>query len=747
MSDPPAGGWQALQAVGRAVSAQGDPLGAGRALLRVNQPEGFDCPGCAWPDPKHTSSFEFCENGAKAVAWETTARNVDAAFFAAHTVTELRAQSDHWLEGQGRLAEPLRYDAPSDRFLPIGWSEAFAHIGARLRAQPSPDAVAFYTSGRTSNEAAFLYQLFAREFGTNNLPDCSNLCHEATSVGLPQSIGVGKGTVQLEDFERTDLLISIGHNPGTNHPRMLTTLRALARRGKPILVVNPLRERGLERFQSPQHAAEMLTGRSTALATHYLQPRIGSDPWLLQGIMKRVLELDAERGGGVLDREFIAAHTSGFDALASRLRALDWDEILQATGLTREQYATAAVLYASAGSVIVAYGMGVTQHRLGTQTVQQIANLLLLRGNIGRPGAGICPVRGHSNVQGDRTVGINERPPPWLLDAIEQNFGFAVPRHHGGSVIENIAAMARGEVRALIALGGNFAVAAPDPQATHAAVAKLDLVVGIHTKLNRGHLINVRDSLILPCLGRTEVDVQVGGAQSVSVEDSMSMVHASRGMKPPAAPTLRSEPAIVAGLAAATLLDSRVPWLALVEDYDRIRDLIARTIPGFDGYNERLRVPGGFHLRNAAAEREWRTEAGRAQFLVCEAAPPPAPQGLPLRLTTLRSHDQYNTTIYGLDDRYRGILGRRDIVFMNAADLAGRGLEAGSRVDVIARDADGSVRRLAGLAAVAYDIAPGCCACYYPEANVLVALEAADPASHTPAYKSVWVEVEAAPAA
>ncbi len=739
----PAGGWASLAAVARALREQRTLTTGTRALLRTNQPDGFDCPGCAWPDPAHTSSFEFCENGAKAVAWEATSRTVGADFFAAHSVRELRGRSDHWLEDQGRLARPMRYNPASDRYEPIAWDDAFRFIGGRLRALPEPDAAAFYTSGRTSNEAAFLYQLFVREFGTNNLPDCSNLCHEATSIGLPQSIGVGKGTVQLADFALTDAIFTFGHNPGSNHPRMLATLREVARRGRPIVVFNPMRERGLERFQSPKSAGEMLTGGATELATHYFQPRIGSDYLVLQGLMKRLLEMD-DAAGDVLDREFIATQTSGIDSLRAQLVALDWEKLAAGTGLSREEFDTAAKIYASAPSVIVAYGMGITQHRHGTGNVQQIANLLLLRGNIGRPGAGICPVRGHSNVQGDRTVGINERPRADFLDRLDAAFGIRSPREHGVTVVECIGAMLRGDIRILVSLGGNFAVAAPDPVATRAAFGRLELTVGMHTKLNRSHLLHSADALILPCLGRSDLDLQAGGPQAVTVEDSMSMVHASRGFRTPVSVELRSEPAIVAGLARATLPSSRVPWEELVADYDRIRERIEQVIPGFDDYNARIRRPGGFHLRNPAAEREWRTPDRRARFIPFAAALAAAPAGYPLRLTTVRSHDQYNTTVYGTDDRYRGVFGRRDVVFMNAADLAALGLSSGDEVDVFAAGPGGAERELRRLAAVAYPIARGSCAAYYPEAMPLIALEDYDPASFTPAYKSVWVRVEGA---
>jgi molybdopterin-dependent oxidoreductase alpha subunit len=738
-----AGGWDALGAVVRALREQRTLATGSRALLKTNQPDGFDCPGCAWPDPSPASAIEFCENGAKAVAWEATSKTVGPEFFARHAVARLRERSDHWLEDQGRLTQPLRYDRASDHYVPVGWDEAFEFVGARLRALPTPDAAAFYTSGRTSNEAAFLYQLFVREFGTNNLPDCSNLCHEASSVGLPQSIGVGKGTVQLADFALADAVFTFGHNPGTNHPRMLATLREVARRGKPIVAFNPMRERGLERFRSPQVVGEMLTGAATDIVTHYFQPRIGTDHRVLQGLMKRLLELDAAHGG-VLDREFIAAHTSGFAVLEDQLAACDWAALCAETGLTRAEFDTAACLYADAPRVIVAYGMGLTQHCHGTGNVQQLANLLLMRGNIGRPGAGICPVRGHSNVQGDRTVGINERPPPVFLDRLDAAFGIRSPRAPGVTVVECVAAMRAGRIRALVSLGGNFAVAAPDPAVTHAALGALELAVGIHTKLNRSHLLHGQDALILPCLARSDRDVQESGPQAVTVEDSMSMVHASRGFRTPVSPELRSEPAIVAGLARATLPASRVPWASLVADYARIRAAIERVVPGFEGYESLIRRPGGFHLHNPAAERDWRTPDRRAHFIPFEQTLEAAPADLPLRLTTVRSHDQYNTTIYGFDDRYRGIHGRRDVVFVHAEDLAALGLDGGAAVDLVARGPDGAERRLQRLTAVPYAIARGSCATYYPEAMPLIALESHDPRSFTPAYKSIWIRLERA---
>ncbi|KRG71479.1 FdhF/YdeP family oxidoreductase [Pseudoxanthomonas dokdonensis] len=749
--DAAAGGWGALGAVARALQGQ---MAVGRetaALRRVNQPSGFDCPGCAWPDPRHTSSFEFCENGAKAVAWEATGKRATAEFFADHSLAELWLWSDHALENQGRLTQPMAYDAESDRYLAITWQDAFDRIGAALRALPRAEMAEFYTSGRTSNEAAFLYQLMVREFGCNNFPDCSNMCHEATSVGLPASIGVGKGTVTLADFEHCDALFSFGHNPGTNHPRMLGTLREVALRGVPIVVVNPLRERGLERFVSPQHPAEMLTGKGTTLAQHYYQVGIGGDLAFLKGMMKALFEADAAdlQGGGtgLLDRGFIDAHTAGIDALRADVQATSWSSIEQACGLPRTEIEAATRLYANAERVIFCYGMGMTQHHQGTHNVQQMCNLLLLRGNIGRPGAGIAPIRGHSNVQGDRTVGITEKPTPALVDAIERRFGFRFPLSHGHDSVQAVKAIRDGRSRALICMGGNLATAMPDPEATMAAMRKLDLVVHVATKLNRSHLIPARQALLLPCLGRTERDLQASGLQSVTVEDSMSMVHASQGGLPPASEQLLSEPAIVAGIAKATLPDSRVDWQARIDDYDLIRDDIEAVFPQFQDYNQRIRQPGGFRLYVGASQRDWGA-LGKARFIVAPGLreDPPAAAEL-LTMTTIRSHDQYNTTIYGYNDRYRGISGRRDVVFLNAGDLQRRGLRHGDRIDVqsCAPGCDGNdAYRVAGFTAVEYDIPPGSAAMYYPEGNCLVPLDSHDPQSGTPAYKSTPVRITAA---
>lgn len=734
----PAGGWGALKAVALAVR---DQMGAStdtRALLRMNQPTGFDCPGCAWPDPAKTSSFEFCENGAKAVTWEATAKRVDTDFFAQHSATALWEWSDHQLEDAGRLTHPMRYDRDSDHFVAISWAEAFERVGAGLRALDDPNQAEFYCSGRASNEAAFLYQLMARAYGTNNFPDCSNMCHEGTSVGLPKSIGVGKGTVTLDDFDLADAIFCIGHNPGTNHPRMLSTLSVAARRGVPIVVANPMRERGLERFKSPQHPTEMLSPNSTELASAYHQVRVGGDAAMLKGMMKALFEADAADlaagGEGLLDRAFIAEHTLGIDDLRADMEAMEWVEIVRRSGLSRAAIESMAETYWKAERVILCYGMGITQHANGTANVQQLANLLLLRGNIGKPGAGICPLRGHSNVQGDRTVGITEIPGEGMLARLDARFGIVSPRAHGHAAVESLQAMREGRSRACIALGGNLAVAMPDPDACHEAFRKLDLSVSILTKFNRTCLLLAKETIVLPCLGRTELDEQAGGGQWITVEDSMSMVHASRGMLKPAAPDLKSEPAIVAGIARATLPDSGIDWDWLVADYDRIRDAIEAVFPDFRDFNVRVRQKGGFRLTVGASERVWNTASGKAHFLVHPLTGASGEEGA-LILTTIRSHDQYNTTIYGMNDRYRGITGRRDVIFAHADDLADLGLAHGDLVDIRA----GPGRSLNGYTVVAHAIARGSLAAYYPEANCLVPLDDHDRASGTPSYKSVRV--------
>ena len=728
-----AGGWDALASSFRHIREQGIVGRGARTMLRANQPDGFDCPGCAWPDRNPHSSFEFCENGVKAVAAEATRRRVTRDFFAAHPVEWLARQDDHFLEAQGRLTEPMFYDGRDDRYRPVSWDEAFAIVAGHLRALEHPDQALFYTSGRTSNEAAFLYQLFARAFGTNNLPDCSNLCHEPSGLAMGEQIGVGKGTVTLADFERAEAIFVFGQNPGTNHPRMLGELRSAARRGCRIVVFNPLRERGLERFADPKHPSELLGG-STAIASHYYPLRIGGDLAAVKGMIKRLLER------GAVDAEFIDSHTEGFEALRDDVLAEDWGRIESASGLSRAQIEEAADVYAASKATICCWAMGITQHRDAVATIQMLVNLLLVGGNIGKPGAGACPVRGHSNVQGDRTMGIHEKPAPAFLDRLGAEFGFEPPRKHGHDVVGAIGAMARGECRVLFAMGGNFAAATPDTEFTARALRACALTAHVSTKLNRSHLVHGRQALILPCLGRTEIDLQAGGPQGVTVEDSMSMVHVSTGMNPPASGHLLSEPAIVARLAEATLPASHIPWSSLVGDYDRIRERIARVVEGFEDFNARIRQPGGFHLENPAAQRRWLTATGRARFFAHALPAPLAADPSLMTLMTLRSHDQYNTTIYGLEDRYRGVSGERRVCFIGAADLARLGLRAGQWVDLVSVWHDGE-REAKRFQLVEYDIPAGCLAAYYPETNSLVPLDHHAIGARTPASKAIPVRL------
>ena len=720
----PAGGWGALRSSLEHLRHEG-VLGQGTALLlKSNQAEGFDCPGCAWPEPNAHSTFEFCENGVKAVAAEATSKRVTREFFASHTVRALAAYDDYFLEDQGRLTEPMVYDAGTDHYKPISWEDAFATIAKHLQGLASPNEAIFYTSGRTSNEAAFLYQLFVREFGTNNLPDCSNMCHEPTSLGMPESIGVGKGTVTLDDFDAADTLLLFGHNPGTNHPRMLGTLQKAARRGARILVFNPLRERGLERFTHPQEPGGMLTNRGTPIATHYYQPKIGGDLAVALGIVRDVLE------NGNPDRAFINDHTHGFEAFKESVLRHSWDEIVGASGLTRQEFRTIGQIYDTGKAAIVTWGMGITQHRHAVATIHMLLNLLLLKGNIGKAGAGPAPIRGHSNVQGDRTMGIYEQPSAAFLDALGAEFEFFPPRKPGFDVVASISALEQGRAKVFMGMGGNFANATPDTERTHKALERCELTVHVTTKLNRSHIVHGRSALILPCLGRTEIDIQGGKPQGVTVEDSMSMVHISHGIRAPASPQLRSECWIIANLAQATLKGSKTPWMDLVTDYDRIRDRIARVVVGFENFNERVHKPRGFHLDLAPRSRIWHTKTGKANFIAHNLSDTVSAEFVPrtskrvFTLMTIRSHDQYNTTIYGLSDRYRGVSGIRNVCFMNAADIESLGMKAGAFVNIVSHWSDGQ-RLASGFMLVAYDIPEGCLAGYYPELNVLVPLSRA----------------------
>ncbi|MFJ1734557.1 FdhF/YdeP family oxidoreductase [Streptomyces sp. NPDC088254] len=728
-----------LPAVGHSLRIAQRQMGVRRTaltLLRVNQKDGFDCPGCAWPEPEHRHTAEFCENGAKAVAEEATLRRVTPEFFAAHPVADLAARSGYWLGQQGRLTHPMYLPEGGERYEPVSWERAFDIVAEEMSALASPDEAVFYTSGRTSNEAAFLYQLFARELGTNNLPDCSNMCHESSGSALSETIGVGKGSVLLEDLHRADLIIVAGQNPGTNHPRMLSALERAKANGAKIISVNPLPEAGMERFKNPQTAKGLTAG--AALNDLFLQIRIGGDQALFRLLNKLILEAE----GGV-DDAFVREHTHGFEEFAEAARAADWDETLAATGLTRAEIESALRMVLASERTIVCWAMGLTQHKHSVPTIREVVNFLLLRGNIGRPGAGVCPVRGHSNVQGDRTMGIFERPAPAFLDALEKEFGFAPPRAHGFDVVRAIRALRDGEAKVFFAMGGNFVAASPDTEVTEAAMRRARLTVHVSTKLNRSHVVTGARALILPTLGRTERDVQEGGEQFVTVEDSMGMVHASRGRLEPASARLLSEPAIVCRLARRVLgEDSRVPWEEFEKDYATIRDRIARVVPGFEDFNARVARPGGFALPHAPRdERRFPTVTGKANFTAAPVEYPRVPEGR-LLLQTLRSHDQYNTTIYGLDDRYRGIRGGRRVVLVHAEDARELGVADGSYVDLVSEWRDGTERRAPGFRVVVYPTSRGCAAAYYPETNVLVPLEATADTSNTPASKSVVVRLE-----
>ncbi len=724
------------------------------ALLRVNQTDGFDCQSCAWPSPDNERHvFEFCENGAKAVADEATLRRVGREFFARHSVTELAEQSDHWLNAQGRLEEPMVLRPGATHYVPIGWGEAMALMADELWRLPTPDAAAFYTSGRTSNEAAFLWQLFARTFGTNNLPDCSNMCHESSGVALGETIGIGKGTVKLEDFEKADAIFVIGQNPGTNHPRMLAALAAAKARGATIVSVNPLPEVGLERFKNPQDfmhplkAFKTLAGDGARLADLWLQPRIGGDLALFKGIMKAMLETESASPGSVLDHAFIQEHTHGFSELAADLQAASWETLVGASGVSENLLREAADIAMRSRATIACWAMGLTQQPDAVATIQQVVNFLLLRGDIGRPGAGVCPVRGHSNVQGDRTMGIFEKMPDAWLDRLDAEFGLKSPRNHGLDTVETIRAMHDGRVRVLMAMGGNFLSATPDTLFTAESLRRCALTAHVATKLNRAHLVTGRTALILPCLGRSERDGQETGEQFVTTEDSMGIINASRGRLAPASEYLLSEPAIVCRLAEAVLGTAAavpvIPWRDFAGNYDLIRDRIARVVPGFEDYNRRVRS-GPFYLPNAPRDRrEWRTPNRRANFTV--AAVPQRSLGAgEYVMMTIRTHDQFNTTVYSLDDRYRGVFGGRRVVFMHEADIAAAGLQQGQWVDLTNRH--GGRERVARAFMVApYRIPRGCVATYFPEANVLVPIDSVAAKSNTPTSKFVVVTIAAAP--
>lgn len=713
-----------------------------KLFTSMNQKDGFDCMSCAWPDPEHRSVAEFCENGAKAVTWEATPITVPTSFWAEHSIDDLLSRSEYWLGMQGRLVEPVYRPAGADHYEPVTWERAFEIIATKLNGLTSPDEAAFYTSGRTANETAFVYQLFVRAFGTNNLPDCSNMCHESTGTALGETIGIGKSTIAYDDFEKSDLVIIMGQNPGTNHPRMLTALEAAKRNGASIVAVNPLPEAGLMRYKNPQKVRGII-GSGTPLADQFLQIRSGGDMALLQAVSKRVLDAETAKPGTVLDHAFLDEFTLGLDALTEHLGHLDEATVLLATGLTSAEIDELAERYIAADRVIITWAMGLTQHKKSVDTLKDLINLLLLRGNIGKPGAGASPIRGHSNVQGDRTMGVWEQMDDEFLDAIEKEFSFAPPRAHGTDALRAIEGMQRGEVKVWFALGGNLVAAISDTVAAEKAMHGTEMTVQISTKLNRSHAVIGTEALILPTMGRTEVDLQATGPQFVSVEDSVCAVHGSHGRIPPVAPGLLSEISIVTRLARAVLGDSvPVDWAGFEGDYDLIRDHISHVVPGFEKFNVQVRQKGGFILPNGPRDsRTFATKTGKAMLTVNELEALERPVGR-LILQTMRSHDQFNTTIYSLNDRYRGIKNGRDVIFVNPDDLTELNLEDGQRVDIFSEWKDEPDRVLRGYRIVSYPTAKGCAAAYYPEANVLVPLSSAAVGSNTPVSKAVIVRLE-----
>ncbi|WP_040786680.1 FdhF/YdeP family oxidoreductase [Nocardia pneumoniae] len=729
-------------ALERAVEQMGVARSA-RALARLNQRHGFDCPSCAWPDPTGTRRpAEFCENGAKAVAEEATVRTVTPEFFAAHSVATLSEKSGYWLGQQGRLTHPMVLRPGDTHYRPIEWEDAYRLIADTLRGLGSPDEAVFYTSGRTANETAFVYQLLVRSFGTNNLPDCSNMCHESSGTALTKSIGIGKGSVTLDDFPVADLIIVAGQNPGTNHPRMLIALQHAKNRGARIIAVNPLPEAGLLGFRDPQTVKGFTSGGR--IADEFLQIRLGGDMALFQGLGKLLLEAEDRAPGTVIDHAFIDSHTAGYADYESHIRAVDPSEVEVATGLTRQQLEHTAELLAGSKATILCWAMGLTQQSHGVATIEEATNLLLLRGMIGKPGAGVCPVRGHSNVQGDRTMGIWEKMPEDFLDTLDREFGITSPRHHGWDTVDSIRAMRDGRAKVFFGMGGNFVQATPDTAVTEAALRQCELTVQVSTKLNRSHVVHGRTALILPTLGRTDLDLAPNGTKNqVSVEDSMSMVHLSTGRLKPVSPHLRSEVAVVCELAEALFGSGHVvPWDRFRHDYDSIRDAIAHVVPGCADYNRKVRQRNGFQLPHPPRDsREFHTMTGKAHFAVNDLTWLPVPEGK-LILQTLRSHDQYNTTIYGLDDRYRGIREARKVIMVHHDDITVLGFRDGDLVDLVSEWGDGIERRVEGFRLVSYPTPRGNAAAYYPETNPLVPLDHVAAQSNTPVSKAIVIRLE-----
>ena len=713
-----------------------------RTLPLINQKRGFDCPGCAWPEPTHQHIVEFCENGAKAVAEEATLRRTTRDFFAAHPISELEQRSGYWLGQQGRLTEPMVKRSGSDNYEPISWDDALDLIAEELRSLDSPDEAVFYTSGRTSNEAAFCYQLLARTFGTNNLPDCSNRCHESSGAALTETIGAGKGSITLDDLDAADLILIAGQNPGTNHPRMLTALQQAKQTGARIVAINPLPEAGLINFRNPQRPSGVV-GHGTPMADRFMHLRLNGDLALFQALGRLLIEAEDAAPGTVLDHDFIDTYGHGFEEYAAHVRALDWGDVEAATGVPRAEIEALHRDVLEAKSIVVCWAMGLTQHKNSVPTIREIVNFLLLRGNIGRPGAGVCPVRGHSNVQGDRTMGIWEQVPDAFLDALRHEFGFEPPRKHGFDTVDSIRAMRDGRAKVFMAAGGNFVSATPDREQTEAAMRRLRLTVQVSTKLNRSHVVTGETALILPTLGRTERHIAGGDEQVVTVEDSMGVVHPSRGHLKPATRDLRSEVAIICQLGQRLAPSAGVPWRTFENDHAAIRDRIARVVPGFADFNAKIADGGRFTLPHAPRdERRFPTSTGKANFTVNQLDILRVPPGR-LLLQTIRSHDQFNTTVYGLDDRYRGISNGRRVIFVNPHDLATLGIADGAVVDIVSEYADNVERRAEDFRVVAYPTARDCAAAYYPETNVLVPLDSVADTSNTPTSKSIVVRLEA----
>ena len=711
-----------------------------KSLLKLNKDQGIDCPGCAWPDPKESSPTEFCENGAKAIAAETTTKKVDVAFFEKHSLTFLKQQSDYWLEQQGRLTHPMFKSKNSDHYEPIEWDVAFEKIAKQLRALENPNEAVFYTSGRTSNEAAFLYQLMGRQLGTNNFPDCSNLCHESSGVALSESIGIGKGTVTLKDFEHAEAIFVIGQNPATNHPRMLTDLQKAAKNGAEIVVVNPLKEKGLESFIHPQDVLAVIKGKATNITSKFLQPKIGGDLALLKGMIKYLLEW-SETETDILDVAFIKKHCIGFEELKKDIENESWDKIEKESGLLLKEIELVAEIYKKSNATIICWAMGLTQQKHAVATLQYIVNLLLLKGNIGKKGAGACPVRGHSNVQGDRTMGIHENPPTWFLDKLQSVFNFEPPRNPGYNAVETLHALAENKVKVFMCLGGNYIAACPDFDFTRKAISNCELSVQVSTKLNRSHLETGQEALILPCLGRTEVDLQNGQKQKQTVEDSMSMVHATQGILTPISKELKSEPFIIASIAEKVFEKSAISWKNYQSNYDKIREDIAQVVVGFDDLNKKIKEKGGFYLGNSAADHHWKTSSKKAEFRI-HPIPDLEIKSEHFRLTTVRSHDQYNTTVYGLNDRYRGVSGERNVLFMNETDALELKLKEGDKVTLTSFWKGEKYNKQMGLKIKFYEISRGCLASYFPESNILVPVDSYADKSFTPTSKFIEVSVE-----